>query len=418
MSLRAPTILIVDDEARNRRLLAVLLRPEGYSTSSAASGEEALAAIGAEAPDLILLDITMPGMDGYQVASILKSNPATGEEMLGMGMAELVDTSDAKLEHQYDALIAGGLNRDQQEMQMQRSDGVTVQVEVNSQAMRSGNDWTIVIVVRDITERKQAQQRVTHLAHHDPLTGLPNRTLFYASLQRTVALAHESGSLVALMFIDLDNFKTVNDTLGHAVGDELLVQFSNRLVQCVRVRDTVGRLGGDELALILIMQDGQQGAVVIADKIRDALRAPFVLHGHELSITAGIGITLHPVDSSDPATLIKYADTAMYEAKHAGRDTYRFFTAQMNADVLARLKLEKALRQAIEKEQFVLHYQPKVHLNSGRVAGLEALLRPDPGLLCQPPPAGRAGQRLLVAKEGAGRAGGPRPGRQDAVDHR
>ncbi|NHZ95810.1 EAL domain-containing protein [Massilia sp. CCM 8734] len=496
MNLRAPTILIVDDEAQNRRLLAVLLRPEGYSTTSAASGEEALAAIGEEAPDLILLDITMPGMDGYQVASILKANPATAnipiimvtahlertarlagldagaedfltkpvdraelwlrvrnllrlkaygdlqdhsanlerqvqartadlqrfrtamdatadaimllsrasmrftevnetactllaytrEELLGTGMADLIDASDTKLEHQYDALIAGGLKRDQQEMQMKRSDGVTVQVEVNSQAMRSGNDWTIVIVVRDITERKQAQQRLTHLAHHDPLTGLPNRTLFYESLQRTVALARDIGSLVAVMFIDLDNFKTVNDTLGHAVGDELLVQFSNRLVECVRVRDTVGRLGGDEFALILIMQESQQDAVVIADKIRDALRAPFVLHGHELSMTASIGITLHPVDSSDPATLIKYADTAMYEAKHAGRDTYRFFTAQMNADVLARLKLEKALRQAIEHEQFVLYYQPKVHVNSGRVAGLEALLRWDrPGYGMVPP---------------------------------
>jgi diguanylate cyclase (GGDEF)-like protein/PAS domain S-box-containing protein len=485
MSLHTPTILIVDDEAQNRRLLAVLLRPEGYHTASAASGEEALAAVGESAPDLILLDITMPGMDGYQVASILKANPTTanipiimvtahmertarlagldaGAEdfltkpvdraelwlrvrnllrlkafgdmrdhsaslerqvlartidlqrfrtamdatadaimlvsrasmmftevnetactllgydrsaMLDMGPADLVDASRAQLERQYDALVAGDHNRDQQETVMTCKDGATVQVEINSQALRSENDWTIVVVVRDITERKEAEQRLTHLAHHDPLTGLPNRTLFYETLQRTLALARDIGSLVAVLFIDLDNFKSVNDTLGHAIGDELLLQFSNRLIQCVRVRDTVGRLGGDEFALILIMQDGQQGAVVIAKKIREVLRAPFLLLGHEVTISASIGITIHPDDSSDPDTLIKYADTAMYQAKHAGRDTYRFFTAQMNADVLTRLHLETALRKAIENEEFVLYYQPKVHLNSGRISGLEALLR-------------------------------------------
>ncbi|MDQ1817384.1 EAL domain-containing protein [Massilia sp. CCM 9210] len=496
MTLRAPTILIVDDEAKNRRLLAVLLQPEGYSTCGAASGEEALAAIGASAPDLILLDITMPGMDGYRVASILKADPATANipiimvtahmertarlagldagaedfltkpvdraelwlrvrnllrlkaygdlqdhsarlesqvlartvdlqrfrtamdatadaimlisrasmrfsevnetachllgysraDLLSMGPAELIKTSRAALECQYDALIVDGADRDQREMMMTRKDGLSVQVEVHSQALRSGNDWTIVVVVRDITERKQAEKRLTHLAHHDSLTGLPNRTLFYDTLQRTLALARGSGALVAVMFLDLDNFKNINDTLGHAIGDELLLQFSNRLMQCVRVRDTVGRLGGDEFALILIMQDCQQGAVVIAQKIRDVLRAPFILSGHEVTITASIGITVHPDDASDPDTLIKYADTAMYQAKHAGRDTYRFFTAQMNADVLARLTLETALRKAIENEEFVLHYQPKVHLNSGRVAGLEALLRWDrPGHGLVPP---------------------------------
>ncbi|CUI03765.1 EAL domain-containing protein [Massilia antarctica] len=485
MTLRAPTILIVDDEAQNRRLLAVLLQPEGYRTRAAASGEEALAAIGAAAPDLILLDITMPGMDGYRVASILKADPATANipiimvtahmersarlasldagaeefltkpvdraelwlrvrnllrlkaygdlqdhsaklerqvlartvdlqrfrtamdatadaimlisrdsmrftevnetachllgysraDMLSMGPTELVQASRATLESQYDALIVDGARRDQRETRMTCKDGSTVQVEVHSQALRSGSDWTIVVVVRDITERKQAEMRLTHLAHHDALTGLPNRTLFYDTLQRTLALARENGALVAVMFLDLDNFKNINDTLGHAIGDELLLQFSNRLVQCVRVRDTVGRLGGDEFALILIMQDSQQGAVVIAEKIRDALRAPFILRGHEVTITASIGITVHPHDASDPDTLIKYADTAMYQAKHAGRDTYRFFTAQMNANVLARLSIETALRKAIENEEFVLYYQPKVHLNSGRIAGLEALLR-------------------------------------------
>jgi diguanylate cyclase (GGDEF)-like protein len=231
--------------------------------------------------------------------------------------------------------------------------------------------------VRDITARKHAEQRLQHLAHHDALTGLPNRTLFYDTLTRTLALAHEDNWTVAVLFIDLDNFKNVNDTLGHAIGDALLMAFSERLMHCVRVRDTVGRLGGDEFALILLVPEGQQGAALVAQKIRAALQAPFHLLGHDISVSASIGITLHPGDASDPDTLIKYADTAMYQAKQAGRDTYRFFTAQMNTDVLARLELEMALRKAIERSQFTLHYQPKVQLHSGRVTGLEALLRWD-----------------------------------------
>jgi diguanylate cyclase (GGDEF)-like protein len=167
----------------------------------------------------------------------------------------------------------------------------------------------------------------------------------------------------------------VNDTRGHAIGDELLRQFGDRLVQCVRIRDTVGRLGGDEFALLLVMQDGQEGPAIVANKIRDVLRAPFDLKGHEVIVTASIGITIHPTDASDPETLLKYADTAMYRAKQAGRDTFRFFTAQMNAEVLARLDLETALRKAVENGEFVLYYQPKVQLNSGRITGLEALLR-------------------------------------------
>jgi diguanylate cyclase (GGDEF)-like protein/PAS domain S-box-containing protein len=483
--LRSPAILIVDDEAQNRRLLAVLLQPEGYSTSSVASGKEALDSISDSAPDLILLDIMMPGMDGYQLASILKANPATAnipiimvtahlersvrlasldagveefltkpvdraelwlrvrnllrlkaygdlkihsalleqqvqlrtvelqrfrtamdatadaillisrktlkfvevnatacnlfgymrDEMFAIGPTELGMGNHTQLAMQYDEMIAGGHNGELEEAPLWRKDGSAVQVEIHRQALRYGDDWTIVGVLRDISERKKAEQRLQHLAHHDALTGLPNRTLFYETLERTQALAFDNGWLMAVLFIDLDHFKNVNDSLGHAIGDELLVQFSNRLTQCVRVRDTVGRLGGDEFALILMIQEGQQGAAVVAQKIRGVLQLPFDLSGHHVSITASIGITVYPDDSSDPDTLIMYADTAMYQAKQAGRDTYRFFTAEMNIAVQARLDLETALRKAVERQQFVLHYQPKVHLHSGSVSGLEALLR-------------------------------------------
>ncbi len=494
MSMRPPNILIVDDEAQNRRLLALLLHPEGYATSSVASGEEALAAVRHCAPDLILLDIMMPGMDGYQVAAALKADPRTAsipiiiitshtersarlagldagaedfltkpvdraelwlrvrnllrlkafgdlqdhsaslelqvqartaelqrfrtamdatadaivlvsrasmrfievnatacrllgytrEEMFKMGPVEIEVANPEQLERQFDDLIKGNARADTIETSLCCKNGANLQVEVHLQALRSGRDWTIVIVARNITERKEAEQRLHHLAHHDALTGLPNRTLFYDTLQRTLAMAHDTACLVAVLFIDVDHFKNINDTLGHTVGDELLLQFSNRLSQCVRVRDTVGRLGGDEFALILLIQDGQQGAVLVANKIREALRAPFELLGHAVSVSASIGITLHPDDSSDADTLIRYADTAMYQAKRAGRNTYRFFTAQMNVDVQARLELEIALRKAIDKEEFVLYYQPKLHLRSGRICGLEALLRwkrPEYGLV-------------------------------------
>ena len=227
------------------------------------------------------------------------------------------------------------------------------------------------------SKQRQAEIRLYHLAHYDALTTLPNRTLFYETLAKTLVQATSHGWQVAVMFIDLDHFKNVNDTLGHAFGDELLVQFSERLIQCVRVRDTIGRLGGDEFALILVMQHGQKSAILVANKIREALNPPFILKGHEVTVTASIGITVYPEDATDAETLIKYADTAMYRAKHVGRDTYRFFTPQMNTEVLARLEMETALRKAIEKEEFVLYYQPKVQLNDGSISGLEALIRWD-----------------------------------------
>ena len=248
----------------------------------------------------------------------------TREELFQMGPAQIGAVTLEQLESVYDAIIAGHGTNELTETQVRRKDGSQLQVEVHRQAQRSGADWIIVGVVRDITERKEAEKRLHHLAHYDALTGLPNRTLFYETLKKTLAQASNSGWLVAVLFIDLDHFKNVNDTLGHAIGDELLAQFSNRLVQCVRIRDTVGRLGGDEFALILVMQDGQEGAALVANKIRDVLRAPFDLKGHEVAVTASIGITVHPDDASDPETLIKYADTAMYRAKQAGRDTFRF----------------------------------------------------------------------------------------------
>ncbi|MES2900640.1 MAG: EAL domain-containing protein [Pseudomonadota bacterium] len=308
---------------------------------------------------------------------------ATACSMLGYERAELLEhdafnliaAGATELRSSFDSLIAASGSSQVDEVRLICKDKSSVIVEIHRQALRSGQGWIIVAVARDISERKEAESRLLYQAHHDGLTGLPNRALFHDTLVRSLGQAKHHQWTLAVLFIDLDNFKNVNDTLGHAIGDELLVQLSNRLLQCVRVRDTVGRFGGDEFGLLLVLNQDASFAAVVANKIRSALRKPFQLGEHEVSITASIGITLYPNDADTPDELIKFADTAMYRAKQAGRDTFRFFTAQMNVDVLERLDLEKALRKALENKEFVLHYQPKIALPSGRVAGMEALLR-------------------------------------------
>ena len=249
---------------------------------------------------------------------------------------------------------------------------------------RAGEKLGAVVAMHDITERKEGEQRLQQLAHFDALTGLPNRRLFHESLRSAMALADAQGWLVFLLFLDLDNFKDINDNLGHAVGDELLHQVGQRLLGCLRLRDTVGRLGGDEFGVILLTSGDPQIAARVANKIHDALRAPFELEGNTVSTTASIGITVYPTDTADLHSLERYADLAMYDAKQGGRNAHRFYTAAMNLRAREKLELESALRQALAREEFVLHYQPKVCLRTGRWTGVEALLRwhrPDHGLV-------------------------------------
>lgn len=299
----------------------------------------------------------------------------TQDELMALGPEGLLAKSREELEQDYDAVIANGGKAEPLELQQRRNNGLTAWVELRRHAYLSGDTWTIVTLVRDISARKEAETRLHHHAHYDGLTGLPNRRLFHETLKKALPHASGNGWQVAVMFMDLDHFKNVNDTLGHAIGDELLIQFSARLTRCLRLRDTVGRLGGDEFALILTMQDGPQGAALVANKIQEAMRPPFDLKGQMIVVNASIGITIYPDDASDPDTLLKYADTAMYKAKQAGRDRFQFFTSQMNVEALARLDLESALRKAIDNNEFELHYQPKIHIESGRIVGLEALVR-------------------------------------------
>ncbi|WP_168163374.1 EAL domain-containing protein [Curvibacter sp. PAE-UM] len=236
----------------------------------------------------------------------------------------------------------------------------------------------------DITQRKQAEQRVEFLAYHDPLTGLPNRLLLEDRLQQAITQADRNRSGLALVFLDLDNFKKINDSLGHATGDALLKEVATRLKHCVRDSDTISRQGGDEFVLILREQHGTESCLPVLAKIMELLQEPFFSDGNELSTSASIGVALYPQDGSDFDILRKKADMAMYRAKEAGRNTYRFFDEAMDEEAVEHLLMRSGLRRALERGEFVLHYQPQIELGSGRVIGVEALLRwehPEFGLI-------------------------------------
>ena len=233
----------------------------------------------------------------------------------------------------------------------------------------------VVFNSRDITDRKMIQQRIQHLAYHDNLTGLPNRSLLQDRLAHSIAHAERSNRKVAVLFIDLDNFKNINDTLGHDVGDELLRQVSRRLSECIRLEDTIARQGGDEFIILLDSLDEGRGASVVAQKVLNALRDPFILNNTEQHVSGSLGIALYPDDGPDPQTLLKNADTAMFHGKALGKNTYQFFTSQMNIAVKRRMLLETALRRAVMLKSFALHYQPQINLETGEIIGLEALVR-------------------------------------------
>ncbi|MDO8369356.1 MAG: EAL domain-containing protein [Candidatus Nitrotoga sp.] len=237
------------------------------------------------------------------------------------------------------------------------------------------------LVVASIEAHKLAEQieatkvQLDHLAHHDVLTGLPNRMLLQDRLSQAIEVARRQGRQLAVMYMDLDQFKHINDSLGHAVGDKLLQSVAQRLMGCVRHSDTISRQGGDEFVALLPYIENAQGAALCAQKMLAALALPHRIDPHQLHISVSIGISIYPDDGQDAETQIKNADTAMYHAKESGRNNYKFFKQDMNDRAVQRQSIEVSLRRALEQQEFVLHYQPKISLKSGMIVGVEALIR-------------------------------------------
>jgi len=302
----------------------------------------------------------------------------TREELLQMSSADVLPPEAVgAVQANRNKLMLGELQTVSHERQLLRKDGSLIWVNHATSLARgqNGEPTHLITVAEDISERKRAEERLTQLAHYDVLTSLPNRMLFFDRLKHALAEAKRNHSRAAMMFVDLDRFKNINDTLGHAAGDDLLQQVAERLKESVRASDTVGRLGGDEFAVVLSNLATAGDADAAARKIIARFSEPFRLTQAELFVTASIGIALYPDDSTDQDALIKNADIAMYRAKEEGRNTYAFFSPGMNAQGSERLNMEVMLRRALERKEFVLHYQPKIALQGSRIVGVEALIR-------------------------------------------
>lgn len=487
MTGQAVRILVVDDELTARLLMRAALEKSGFEVCLAEDGADALNQFQAQPCDLVMLDVEMPGLNGYQVCTALRSY--AGDELpivmvTGMDDLESVERAFdagatdfiakpinwALIGHRVRYLLRGYLvlqdlhtanarnsailNAVPDTLLRLNDRGLILDVRSGGRSLDTGlvpspgatltdsfpadvaalvlasaararaanttvsldiklfsgggeeryyevrlssiNERETLCLMRDISERKEAEKRVYRLAYFDTLTGLPNRLSFCERLQREVQRACHGEGKLAVLYMDLDGFKNVNDTLGHRVGDLLLQCVADRLQQGVRptdllarndgseVENDLARLGGDEFTLLVPQLHHAESPLILARRIHALMRRPFVLEGREVVVTTSIGIAVYPEDGEDAATLLKHADTAMYHAKDQGRDNCQFYSAALTQEAIRRLNLESNLRLALERDEFYLVYQPQIDLASGRIRSLEALIRwqhPEHGLV-------------------------------------
>ena len=371
-------VSFVDQSGDVAGIISVVTDVTRYKeTESALEASEARFRVLTESSIDLISVVDADGALQYQSGALrhlLGFDPA---ETVGKNVFELVHRDD--LEHARAAfrrILEARQSNEPAEFRIRHRDGNWRTFEsLGTNCLANPHIRGVVFNSRDVTDRKVIQQRIQHLAYHDNLTGLPNRSLLQDRLARSIARAERSQRKVAVLFIDLDNFKNINDTLGHDVGDELLRQVSRRLSECVRLEDTIARQGGDEFIVLLDSLDDGRGASIVAQKILNALRMPLQLGGGEQHVSGSVGIALYPEDGRDAQTLMKNADTAMFHGKGLGKNTYQYFTAQMNIAVKRRMTLESALRRAVMQKDFFLQYQPQINLETGEIIAVEALVR-------------------------------------------
>lgn len=495
---KKPLVLVSADDGTIRNEARAALEKSGYAVAMAAHGAETLERFGSLHPDLVLLDVAMPELEGFstcrelrsehpddptpivivtrcadeasidrayevgatdfiakpvnwlllshRVRSLLRASHAISnlrQNQMSLANAQRIarlgswewDTESNQMQwsdevyrifgmvpdekpQTYDSFwnavhpedrdsarerVEKSLRKSMQfvvEHRLRRPDGsercVEQQGELIRDDRRRAGTW-VCGTIQDVTEQRYSQEQIRYLANYDSLTGLANRRLFKERLARTIEQACKRNFLVALLYMDLDRFKRINDTLGHNAGDELLRSVAERISEQVRsggdlvgraavpeAEPAVSRLGGDEFTILLSMISQPEDAAEVARRILDSLPSPVSIDGHKVSTTGSIGIAIYPMDGEDVETLVKHADTAMYHAKNRGLNSFAFFDSSMNAAVLRKLMLESRLREAVERNELRLHYQPRVDMRTGKVTGMEALLRwehPELGMI-------------------------------------
>lgn len=356
MQQHMPVVLVVDDDPALRLVLRHTMELEGYFVIEASNGLEAIQMTVRQQPDLILMDAVMPEMDGFRATSELK----TMQEYKHIPILIITSLDD---DHSVSHVFSSGA-----------CDYITKPV-----------NWSVMKHrVRRLLYAVEAERKIKHLVYYDTLTGLPNRMLFMDRMDQAISRAMRAGGKFTLLFIDIDHFKVINDSMGHDAGDKLLKTVTSRLQQTLRRSDTIARLGGDEFTVILENISVAKDIISVASNLLQVLSQPVSIHNRKVRIGASIGVAIYPNDGDDFTALLKNADTAMYRAKEMGRNTFEFYTSGMSTQAMQRLELENSLRAAIENEEFVIYYQPKFNLKVGELVGVEALVRwehPSRGLI-------------------------------------
>ncbi|HEX2725465.1 MAG TPA: EAL domain-containing protein [Beijerinckiaceae bacterium] len=388
-----PRLLIVDDIADNRAVLARRFERRGFEIAEADGGNRALELVAQQSFDLVLLDVMMPDIDGMEVLRRLR------EQHSPVSLPIIMVTAKSQSEDVVKALELGandyvtkpvdfavalarantqiGRKRAEEEVRLANdalrmmNEQLEQRVAERTESLASANDRLRL----EIEHRRQSEEKVHYLAHHDALTGLGNRVLLRQQLEEALVRTRRNGGAVAMICLDLDGFKGVNDALGHSVGDALLKSVAARLQENVRDTDKVARLGGDEFAVLQSGDSQPRSADALSGRLVAVMSEPFFIEGHQINISLSAGIAVSSGNDVDPEELLKNADLALYRAKADGRGTYRFFEPEMDALAQARRSMEVELRGALTRREFELHYQPLINLRTRKIAGFEALLR-------------------------------------------